>query len=280
VACDPNTLLDQAKCLIDCIPPGAVPAVKVSMLCNILQFRSPQKLSGLIRWWRADTINLPDGAGIGGAGQEWRDAIAGQLGGQATAANQPTLQLNGIGGKPSVKSAHISAGVAQFLTLSSPVTLVVSGDFTLIIVLQNLVLASGSIHKIFNVSGGGATFIGESRDASFFCIGVLQDDVGAGSRLNFTFSGGHLGEVGHALIFRRSGVAANNAQAFYNQSQSLSGSDAAGVYTVDQMVNTEASFNPTGSFLTSEILLWNRALTDAELAALYGAYLKPRYALP
>jgi hypothetical protein len=33
--CDPNTLLEQAKCLLTCIPPGMMPAVEVSLLCQL-----------------------------------------------------------------------------------------------------------------------------------------------------------------------------------------------------------------------------------------------------
>lgn len=34
--CDPNTLIEQAKCLNACIPPQMLPAVEVSLLCQIL----------------------------------------------------------------------------------------------------------------------------------------------------------------------------------------------------------------------------------------------------
>jgi hypothetical protein len=36
VACDPQTLISQASCLFTCIPPGMMPAVKLSLLCQIL----------------------------------------------------------------------------------------------------------------------------------------------------------------------------------------------------------------------------------------------------
>jgi hypothetical protein len=35
LACDPQTLITQANCIITCIPPGAMPAVKISLLCQI-----------------------------------------------------------------------------------------------------------------------------------------------------------------------------------------------------------------------------------------------------
>lgn len=35
MACDPNTLLEQAKCLMTCIPPGMMPAVQTSLLCQL-----------------------------------------------------------------------------------------------------------------------------------------------------------------------------------------------------------------------------------------------------
>jgi|KBSSwiStaDraftv2_1062776.scaffolds.fasta_scaffold2398224_1 hypothetical protein len=36
LACDPQTLLAQASCILTCIPVGMMPAVKVSLLCQIL----------------------------------------------------------------------------------------------------------------------------------------------------------------------------------------------------------------------------------------------------
>lgn len=37
MACDPNTLIEQAKCLNACIPQGMMPAVNTSLLCQILE---------------------------------------------------------------------------------------------------------------------------------------------------------------------------------------------------------------------------------------------------
>jgi len=34
--CDPDYLAKQAKCIISCIPPGAMQAVKIKILCDIL----------------------------------------------------------------------------------------------------------------------------------------------------------------------------------------------------------------------------------------------------
>jgi hypothetical protein len=277
VACDPNTLLDDAKCLLDCLPPGAMRPVKVSLLCNFAQFHSPLNISGLARWWRADTINLADGSPIGAAGQEWRDSIVGQLGGQAVAGNRPTLQTNGIGGKPAVKLTHLFAGAAQFLDLSFPASLVISGDFTLIIVAKYVLLANGEFGFFFT-SPVGTTHIAGTRDGSLRYTPDLQDDTG--SRLTIVFAGANLALANHALIWRRLGSAANNVTALYNNSQTLIGSNAAAaVYTLTKIVGTGSGAASDITFLVSEILLWNRALTDAELAGLYSAYLKPRYAL-
>jgi hypothetical protein len=35
LACDPQTLLTQANCILTCIPPGMMGAVKVALLCDI-----------------------------------------------------------------------------------------------------------------------------------------------------------------------------------------------------------------------------------------------------
>lgn len=36
MACDPATLLEQAKCITTCIPPGMMPAVNTALLCQIV----------------------------------------------------------------------------------------------------------------------------------------------------------------------------------------------------------------------------------------------------
>jgi len=35
MTCDPNALLQEARCILACIPPGSMPAVKVALLCQI-----------------------------------------------------------------------------------------------------------------------------------------------------------------------------------------------------------------------------------------------------
>jgi hypothetical protein len=34
--CDPDYLANEARCILGCIPPGAMQAVKISILCDIL----------------------------------------------------------------------------------------------------------------------------------------------------------------------------------------------------------------------------------------------------
>lgn len=36
LSCDPNTLMQQANCLMQCIPIGMMPAVKLSILCTMV----------------------------------------------------------------------------------------------------------------------------------------------------------------------------------------------------------------------------------------------------
>jgi len=49
MACDPAVLIEQAKCINACIPPGMMPAVNASLLCQILDMSSLP--SGLIHYW-------------------------------------------------------------------------------------------------------------------------------------------------------------------------------------------------------------------------------------
>lgn len=36
LACDPDTLAREAQCIVNCIPPGAMEAVKLRILCDIV----------------------------------------------------------------------------------------------------------------------------------------------------------------------------------------------------------------------------------------------------
>jgi hypothetical protein len=65
MACDPAVLIDQAKCINACIPPGMMTAVNTSLLCQISNSGIAAFPSGLIHYWtlneasgnsRADTI--------------------------------------------------------------------------------------------------------------------------------------------------------------------------------------------------------------------------------
>lgn len=57
--CDPNTLIEQAKCLNACIPQGMLPAVNVSLLCNIASAGGGAVFpSGLTHYW---TLNEASG---------------------------------------------------------------------------------------------------------------------------------------------------------------------------------------------------------------------------
>jgi len=37
MACDPNTLLNDAKCIEACVPPGALLAVEIALLCALIE---------------------------------------------------------------------------------------------------------------------------------------------------------------------------------------------------------------------------------------------------
>jgi len=36
LSCDPQALITQASCILGCIPPGMMPAVKLAILCDIV----------------------------------------------------------------------------------------------------------------------------------------------------------------------------------------------------------------------------------------------------
>jgi hypothetical protein len=55
MACDPNTLIEQAKCIHTCIPQGMLPAVNTSLLCQILDVVTAVfPTNGLIHYWKLE----------------------------------------------------------------------------------------------------------------------------------------------------------------------------------------------------------------------------------
>lgn len=61
---------------------------------------SPADVSGLIGWWKADALNLADGAAV----SSWTDSSSQNNPlAQATGGSQPTFQTNQLNGKPIVR---------------------------------------------------------------------------------------------------------------------------------------------------------------------------------
>ena len=275
--CDPNALLAQSQCLITCIPPGMVRAVKVSLLCNIAAARTPQGVAGLAHWWRADSLvalGVANGGAVGGAGAEWVDKVAGAIASQATANLRPTLVTSSINAKPAVKFEGFFSTNSDNLDFLPTFTM--TGDFTTFVVAQFTNFANGCSHAFLNGAPLNCA-VGVFKSATNY---GSQTRVDSGANQSFAaYSGVNPDTVAHCITNRRSGAAAGNQSAFFNgaQQQTLT---LNGTYTVTRICLGAPTFAVDYSVVIPEILHYNRALTDAEVVSVYTNYLKRRYALP
>lgn len=279
MACDPNTLLAEAKCYLDCIPPGAVLSVQVSLLCNIAQLRSPQGVSGLAHWWRADSLTdlgLADGASVGVSGSsDWVDKIAGVVASQSNATLRPVYVASGINGRPLVRFQWFFNTNVDALSILPVYSM--TADFTTFCVMKVAGIVNGSSFAYFTGSplncGVGA------RKSGATTYGAITR-IDSGGNQNFTdFSGANPETAFHCLTHRRIGAAAGNQSAFFNAAQ-LQTLTLNGTYSVNVLTRGAPTIGNDMTADIAEILHYDRGLTDAEILSVYTNYLKPRYALP
>lgn len=216
---------------------------------------TPLSFPGLLRWYKADSYSgiANDGDSIGGGGNTrgpWIDQTG--SGDDATAAAGPLFRTNIEGTMPIIRFS--GAGPAM---LFAPGAL--AGDLTVVCACRSD--GSGSLSDGFifynNVTAHQLrTQFFNSHDVVFF------DGVSAPSAF-----------FGAAHPFEVVGCKRSAGTVTFRQNTTLfAGGAAAGAWTVVQIGNGTGNTMDIG-----EILLYNTALTEANLDQLYNEYLKPRW---
>lgn len=102
MACDPAVLIEQAKCINACIPPGMMPAVEVSLLCQIansggggVPTTETFLISGAATWTAPAGVTSVDVEvwGSGGAGGRYISGTSGGGGGGGGAYAKKTIAV-------------------------------------------------------------------------------------------------------------------------------------------------------------------------------------------
>lgn len=267
---DPATLIGSANCLLGCLNHDQLKLIETYLWCQISNETPeiPETISGLAHWWRADSLIgiVSDGNPVGDVGKEWICKVTGILANQANPPDRPLFVTNWRNGQPALQMGN--AVDEFFLNLSAMYQ--IAGDATIVSVIQCSDAALCTLILFGDIAGFG-------RIAAIESIGtstpqwVGDDNVDAGFP---NFAGGLSSP--NSCSFRRSGLGANNCNAWINNGDIQIGSLDSAV-TVNAIIGNASG---THHAYIAELLHYNRALSNAELTTLFTSYISPRYSLP
>lgn len=216
---------------------------------------TPLSFPGLHRWYDATSFTgiANDGDSIGGGANvrgPWIDKTG--SGDNATnTINGPLFKTNIVGSLPVIRFATATGAFMNFL----PGTL--AADFTVVCMCRSVAGLDGFI--FYNTTTGHQlrTLFGGSHDVVFYAGGPTLS-----------------GFFGAAIVFEVVGCkrSAGTVTLRQNKINITSGGDA-NAWTVNQI-----GISSLGSNMDiGELLLYNTAISDANLTLLYDQYLKPKW---
>ena len=242
--------------------------------------------SGLKLWIKADAIT---GLNNGDKVSSWLDSSgSGNTAINATVANQPTYLTNGLNGLPVVHfndAANGAAGTAnagQWLNSPAPVNANSSNNFTAIVVFRakpttpSTTITNDTVLQAMGSNGRSIVF-------------VDNFPPGSGGRLTLQSFPGSLTLQGAGQYITNTWVVANviqdatdNRLSLFNNGQLVAGRTLAGSespannndWRIGDHKNASRGLNGD----IAEVLLYNRAITSSERAAIEG-YLTAKYAI-
>lgn len=242
---------------------------------------TPASFAGLINWWRADSFGaLADNTAIGGAGLEWIDEAGSLDAFQGTSAFQPRFRTAVFGTAPVIEfQFNGSFTPQQFMTLSAVENngVNLAGNFTIVFVAQAVIVGAG------NVSGG--TLLGNAFTINDSAIewspqgtfpqaarvyGATANQGSASYATN--------GPVMVSII--RSGA---NLQ-FRKNAATVSSHVLGAVDLLRLNFMGACNFNVGGVIVRyggylGEVCIYNAALSDADLNALFTGYFQAKNSL-
>lgn len=224
---------------------------------------TPNKLSGLQLWLKADSIT-----GIANLGTiaQWNDLSGnGNHCTQATEGNKPIYSASGVNGKPEVAFSYIDLGV---------------GDVRRKMTIPNGVSVNENNCTLIYVGRP----ISKALQAGYVVpVAIAELKLGWSPLYGAIVIGGALLESNNARVYHQPQMVGltSNAVAVKYWYNDVSQSFAA----VGSAVKTGGSLgmDPGDNYpiygTLSEVLIYNRALTDAEMDQVYS-YVKKKYAMP
>ncbi|MGH2359749.1 MAG: LamG-like jellyroll fold domain-containing protein [bacterium] len=215
---------------------------------------SPDQVSGLILWLKADSLALNDGDAV----TTWADSSSSANDvTQATAANKPTLQTNEINGKPVVRFDDVNDRLGRADDADFDFG---SGNFSVFAVAKPTG-SRGAIICKDNYQGADGFYV-KCADNGEIGSGTLWFAYWNGST---TVSMGAVDTAFHQLAAIREGTGANQVKLYLDKTNSANTTDARTLSNalelrVGSAVNNADFFGGD----IAEILVYNSALSTAD----------------
>lgn len=220
-------------------------------------------------WYKADSFNVPNNAGVGGSGTNWVDQSGnGRNATEVVQANDPIYLANYTNGQPVIQFGPVGTRNSR---LTIPTFLVAkSNNVTIVAVASKIISDSGYILGI------ASPFL--NVDNYSITSGGIAARTRTSNDLNFT-DGATQSGIWKMRVWRRTGdtwLCRTNT----GNLNSLVNADSSESVTVGQLGAVTGSPSVVYSgFYLGELLIFDKALTDAECDNLYNGYLKPKWGI-
>lgn len=217
---------------------------------------TPASFPGLLRWWRStyyQTLGAADGDSVGGGGATWPTWLD-ETGSGDNAAGGGIFHTNIFGTVPSVRIAGADGN--SFMSIA-PGAL---NDFTVVCVYQMRPATNEAFILYNNVSGHQLrTRFFAANDVIWYNVAALETATAFATPTAV-----------ECLVCRRSGSTVSFKE---NDVARGTFASSAAAWNVIQIGNSALSADQD----FGEILIYNTALSDANLTALYSGYLVPKF---
>jgi hypothetical protein len=229
--------------------------------------------NNLVAWWKADSfVGLTNNAPVGDStiSRQWVDSSGnGYSLTNFVTGTEPTWAANQFTNSVGVKMPGVLFNGSQFFGVK-PITNDNNVNFTLLVVLRQtagndgMVLGNATVNRQFRPNRSGANQWGFYDGTVEVVSTAYTLAITANKLSSCRRSAGATGTITFWENLTAKGTGTANHLTVYNQVGNSVGS-----------IGT----NPLNGVM-AEMLIYNDALSDADLTALYNNYLKPRWGLP
>lgn len=250
--------------------PGADLTLTLYMQKSAISVFAPTDLSGLLGWYRADTLGLTNGVGV----SSWPDSsTAGHSLSQATGGNQPTFQTSQVNGLPCLRFDGSNDNLAS-AAFASP-----TAGCSVLVVLNASV--QNSYRVLFNHSAAAtwatpfarvACYITDAAASNFWQFFVEDTSVGANGLTDVIAA-----STGSWQLMSFYYDASN--QFMYRNGTQLVTQARAGTLTSSTrplFIGTDTGQTQGWFGDIAEVIYYDRALTSGERSSAEG-YLRTKY---